>query len=136
MRKPLEIRKSERLANIAPEFNYTDLPDEVRFLLNLLSVVKAEYFQDFVRRKKLSFEDIDDLEKPIFRSAKRIRLSKRASIVPCVPVEEITEDYLNKIAVSSAAKIYDPVSGTSCHQCRQKTRDSKTYCRSGKCVGK
>lgn len=64
-----------------------------------------------------------------------MRLSKRASVAPFVPVDEITEDYLSKIAVSSTTKIYNTEIGTSCHQCRQKTIDSKTYCRSGKCIG-
>ncbi|KRT83623.1 hypothetical protein AMK59_3700 [Oryctes borbonicus] len=32
-------------------------------------------------------------------------------------------------------KTYCSKTGTSCHQCRQKTLDSKTYCRSGYCIG-
>merc|ERR1711934_467199 len=32
-------------------------------------------------------------------------------------------------------KVYNQTIGTSCHQCRQKTTDTKTICRSGNCVG-
>ena len=32
-------------------------------------------------------------------------------------------------------KVYNREIGTSCHQCRQKTLDMKTICRSGRCVG-
>lgn len=47
---------------------------------------------------------------------------------------EISEDELSKIATRSYKKIYSQ-RGTSCHQCRQKTADTKTVCRSGMCVG-
>lgn len=80
-------------------------------------------------------------------------------------VDEITEDDLENIAYRSKDKIWDkekvhpirlrrdvqwPVcaspglplppcvlslQGSSCHQCRQKTLDTKTICRSGFCVG-
>lgn len=48
--------------------------------------------------------------------------------------EEITEAELNKIAKKSGNKTYSQV-GTSCHQCRQKTVDTKTICRSRRCIG-
>nr|XP_003705903.1 PREDICTED: cell division cycle-associated protein 7-like [Megachile rotundata] len=50
-------------------------------------------------------------------------------------VDEITEEMLNNIAEKSSTKEYCKINGTSCHQCRQKTLDTKTVCRSGECIG-
>ena len=53
---------------------------------------------------------------------------------PKLPVE-ITEDDLILVAERVADKNYDAVNGTTCHQCRQKTDDLKTVCRSKSCLG-
>lgn len=53
---------------------------------------------------------------------------------PKLPVE-ITEDDLILVAERVADKNYDAVNGTTCHQCRQKTDDLKTACRSKSCFG-
>lgn len=50
-------------------------------------------------------------------------------------VDEITEEDLDNIAYRSKDKIWDKENGSSCHQCRQKTLDTKTVCRSGFCTG-
>ncbi|XP_071776288.2 cell division cycle-associated 7-like protein [Centroberyx gerrardi] len=50
-------------------------------------------------------------------------------------VDEITKEELDNIAYRSKDKIWDKENGSSCHQCRQKTLDTKTVCRSGVCVG-
>ncbi|XP_056438082.1 cell division cycle-associated 7-like protein [Gadus chalcogrammus] len=50
-------------------------------------------------------------------------------------VDEITPEDLNNIAFRAKDKIWDKDRGSSCHQCRQKTLDTKTVCRSGSCVG-
>ncbi|XP_023268029.1 cell division cycle-associated 7-like protein [Seriola lalandi dorsalis] len=50
-------------------------------------------------------------------------------------VDDITEEELDNIAYRSKDKIWDKENGSSCHQCRQKTLDTKTVCRSGFCVG-
>jgi len=51
--------------------------------------------------------------------------------------EGVTQQMLSKVYVHLAGrkKEYCQVSGSSCHQCRQKTKDTKTVCRSGVCVG-
>lgn len=49
--------------------------------------------------------------------------------------DEITQRMLDNVAERATGKIYDQANGTSCHQCRQKTKDTKTVCRSGECVG-
>lgn len=50
-------------------------------------------------------------------------------------VDEITEEDLDNIAYRSKDKIWDKDFGSSCHQCRQKTLDTKSVCRSGICSG-
>ena len=51
-----------------------------------------------------------------------------------LPVE-ITEEDLILVAERVADKNYDAENGTTCHQCRQKTDDLKTTCRSKSCFG-
>jgi len=48
--------------------------------------------------------------------------------------EDVTDAMMNKIHYVGK-KVYDSDLGTCCHQCRQKTKDQKTICRSGHCVG-
>ncbi|XP_045599040.2 uncharacterized protein [Procambarus clarkii] len=68
---------------------------------------------------------------------------KKRKSTPCVrrkiehilKPEEVTEEMLNRVATKPKEKTHDQENGTSCHQCRQKTSDTKTICRSGKCVG-
>ncbi|KAK1173149.1 cell division cycle-associated 7-like protein [Acipenser oxyrinchus oxyrinchus] len=50
-------------------------------------------------------------------------------------VEDITEEELENVAISSKDKLYDKINGSTCHQCRQKTIDSKTVCRNPNCWG-
>lgn len=61
----------------------------------------------------------------------------RSSINPNINVlmpEDVTPSMLANVSQSSTGKTYS-ASGTTCHQCRQKTIDTKTVCRSGRCVG-
>ncbi|KAF7664581.1 hypothetical protein LDENG_00169450 [Lucifuga dentata] len=51
------------------------------------------------------------------------------------PVEDITEDELQLVANNMTGKVYNRVTGSTCHQCRQKTVDTKTCCRSEDCRG-
>ncbi|CAL1584534.1 unnamed protein product [Knipowitschia caucasica] len=50
-------------------------------------------------------------------------------------VDEITEEEIDNIAYRAKDKIWDKENGSSCHQCRQKTLDTKSVCRSGVCTG-
>ena len=52
-----------------------------------------------------------------------------------LPVEEVTSNMLSKIAQHSTGKRYDTIKGTCCHQCRQKTTDTKSNCRNKDCIG-
>jgi len=49
--------------------------------------------------------------------------------------DDVTEVMLDNVADRVSEKIYDQSKGSSCHQCRQKTLNMKTVCRSGRCVG-
>ncbi|XP_035009180.1 cell division cycle-associated protein 7 [Hippoglossus stenolepis] len=51
------------------------------------------------------------------------------------PVDDITEDELLLVADNMTEKVYNSVSGSTCHQCRQKTIDTKTCCRNEGCRG-
>ncbi|XP_057708649.1 cell division cycle-associated protein 7a [Corythoichthys intestinalis] len=51
------------------------------------------------------------------------------------PVEEVTEYELEHICYNVREKVYHSVNGSTCHQCRQKTTDTKTNCRNPDCVG-
>ncbi|XP_055013042.1 cell division cycle-associated 7-like protein isoform X2 [Boleophthalmus pectinirostris] len=66
--------------------------------------------------------------------AKRRKSSKRSQYY-VRSVDEITEEELDNIAYRSKDKIWDKENGSSCHQCRQKTLDTKSVCRSGFCSG-
>ena len=48
--------------------------------------------------------------------------------------EDITDEMLANVADRVSDKVYSH-DGTTCHQCRQKTTDVKTVCRSGNCAG-
>ncbi|KAK1785517.1 hypothetical protein P4O66_018878, partial [Electrophorus voltai] len=49
--------------------------------------------------------------------------------------EDITEEELDNVADRAKDKILDKDNGSTCHQCRQKTLDTKTECRSVYCQG-
>ncbi|KAL4655787.1 cell division cycle-associated protein 7-like [Arapaima gigas] len=51
------------------------------------------------------------------------------------PVEDITEDELSLVADGITDKVYNSATGSTCHQCRQKTVDTKTCCRNVHCRG-
>ncbi|XP_061665739.1 cell division cycle-associated 7-like protein isoform X2 [Syngnathoides biaculeatus] len=61
------------------------------------------------------------------------RRSHRRSQFEFKSVDDITEEDLDNVAFRSKDKIWDKDNGSSCHQCRQKTLDTKTVCRSGFC---
>ncbi|XP_047736969.1 uncharacterized protein LOC108677761 isoform X2 [Hyalella azteca] len=78
-----------------------------------------------------------------FLSSDAMPKKKKRKSTPCVrrkmdhvlTPEEITQEMLDRVAKTPKEKTHDQETGTSCHQCRQKTADFKTICRSGSCVG-
>ncbi|KAB5530721.1 hypothetical protein PHYPO_G00132660 [Pangasianodon hypophthalmus] len=66
------------------------------------------------------------------RDTPRRKSRKRSSVrMP----EDITEEELDNVADRAKDKILDKENGSTCHQCRQKTLDTKTECRNPYCQG-
>ncbi|XP_041367830.1 cell division cycle-associated protein 7-like isoform X2 [Gigantopelta aegis] len=59
----------------------------------------------------------------------------RVTIHNTKSAEEITQEDIDLVANFVSDKSYDSIYGSTCHQCRQKTDDMKTICRSGGCFG-
>ncbi|KAK1903152.1 Cell division cycle-associated protein 7 [Dissostichus eleginoides] len=80
-------------------------------------------------RKSRFFEECDEPpRRRIFNGQKAIQHVVR-------PVDEITETELQGICNNVREKVYNSSTGSTCHQCRQKTIDTKTNCRNPECVG-
>ncbi|OCT63609.1 hypothetical protein XELAEV_18044707mg [Xenopus laevis] len=84
-----------------------------------------------VRKRKMDNTDLEDEDyKP------RKRFSSVHTLPHIIrPVEEITQAELNAISVNARDKVYNRATGSTCHQCRQKTTDTKTNCRNPECMG-
>ncbi|KTG04210.1 hypothetical protein cypCar_00026481 [Cyprinus carpio] len=65
------------------------------------------------------------------RPKQRKRRSRESIRMP----EDITEEELENVADRAKDKILDKENGSTCHQCRQKTLDTKTECRGLYCCG-
>ncbi|XP_075966478.1 cell division cycle-associated protein 7-like [Anarhichas minor] len=82
---------------------------------------------------ELSLEELLEVRRsPQRRGAPRPKQCKPHCIRP---VEDITEDEIQLVADNMTEKVYNRVTGSTCHQCRQKTVDTKTCCRSEDCRG-
>ncbi|XP_074542905.1 cell division cycle-associated 7-like protein isoform X2 [Halichoeres trimaculatus] len=91
--------------------------------------VRARRIVDVRKLMEVDEEQIDEGKK-----RRKSSSPKRGKYV-VRSVDDITEEDLENIAYRSKDKIWDKENGSSCHQCRQKTLDTKTVCRSGVCVG-
>lgn len=126
-RIPSEQRKSNRLLNVAPVYTENDLVDET-------------YTETYTRQRKTfggfhNNSDLDDLEEIVYvpkTKHKNVNRGRTKRLI--IPVEEVTEIMLNNVIKNVSGKKYSD-SGTSCHQCRQKTLDQKTCCRNAECFG-
>ncbi|KAF7281045.1 uncharacterized protein LOC143198411 [Rhynchophorus ferrugineus] len=122
---PNVIRKSSRLRNKDPDYNENDL-DGVHETLRSTYFKRPNYNID-----DYSLEDLED----VVNKPKRKSVNKRAAESHIIiPVEDVTQAMIDKIALRVKGKVYS-TEGTTCHQCRQKTLDQKTCCRSLSCVG-
>ncbi|XP_067281797.1 cell division cycle-associated 7-like protein [Pseudorasbora parva] len=65
------------------------------------------------------------------RPRKKKRRARESIRMP----EDITEEELENVADRAKDKILDKDNGSTCHQCRQKTLDTKTECRGMYCQG-
>ncbi|CAB4055160.1 CDCA7 [Lepeophtheirus salmonis] len=126
---PLKRRKSLRPRKSS--VNYNDVESDN---------IDLEHHEG-MRTNKRSSKDLSDddeigSEEEFHVPSKRSFIS-RSSLPPPKRIfpNEVTREILGNIAVRSANKIYDQMSGSTCHQCRQKTLDTKTSCRSKSCIG-
>ena len=77
-------------------------------------------------------DDYDSDDYQAYEDRTKKRAPRPGQIDPNVDVlmpEDITEAMLNKVCERFGEKTYNQTIGTSCHQCRQKTTDTKTICR-------
>ncbi|KAG2465096.1 CDA7L protein, partial [Polypterus senegalus] len=79
-----------------------------------------------LQKKLLEMSDLENSRSPRRRSSKH-GVSRS--------VTDITEEELENVAITSKDKLYDKINGSTCHQCRQKTIDTKTVCRNPDCWG-
>ncbi|KAF3421811.1 hypothetical protein E2986_08675 [Frieseomelitta varia] len=79
----------------------------------------------------------DNLSETKVKIKKRIynmnKVTYNSNNIPSV--DEITDEMLANVATKFSLKEYCSINGSTCHQCRQKTLDTKTVCRSGECIG-
>ena len=69
-------------------------------------------------------------------SFRKRRLSEDEPIDISLDNEPVCQKWkITKVASRTTEKVYDRVNGTTCHQCRQKTIDTKTYCHNRNCRG-
>lgn len=120
---PIEIRRSSRLQNVAPLYTEDDLIDES-------ATKRRRTYHGFY-----SDSDVEDIEDIVFKPKLKRKTNNRGRAkYVFIPVEQVTEDMLNNVIKRVSEKVYSE-SGSSCHQCRQKTTDQKTSCRNEECFG-
>ncbi|XP_029299122.1 cell division cycle-associated 7-like protein [Cottoperca gobio] len=86
------------------------------------------------RRWTVDIRKLVEVNIGVKKKKKKRRIS-RVSQIDVRSVDNVTKEDLDNIAYRKNDKIWDKDNGSSCHQCRQKTLDTKTVCRSGYCVG-
>uniref|UniRef100_A0A2H8TVT8 Cell division cycle-associated 7-like protein n=1 Tax=Melanaphis sacchari TaxID=742174 RepID=A0A2H8TVT8_9HEMI len=87
------------------------------------------YGKNKKHRKKYNYQIKFSLSKS---KGSRQKSSRKVSRLD---VSQVTKEMLDNIIYRSAGKKYDSKEGTTCHQCRQKTMDQKSYCRHENCKG-
>uniref|UniRef100_A0A3B5MTE1 Cell division cycle associated 7 like n=1 Tax=Xiphophorus couchianus TaxID=32473 RepID=A0A3B5MTE1_9TELE len=116
-----ERRNPSRKARPPENFGVEEKPEPAR--------IRKPRTLDIWRLMEVDEERIDG------RKKKKRSPKSRKSQFMVKSVDEITDEDLENVAYRSKDKIWDKDNGSSCHQCRQKTLDTKTVCRSGYCVG-
>ena len=97
--------------------------------IDLMNVMRDEEEWD-----EDEYDDDDSFEE--LERRKSFKVTKSVYDPNSIPsVKEITQDMIDNVAEKSTTKQYCKIRGSSCHQCRQKTMDTKTVCRSGECIG-
>jgi len=125
---PLERRTSRRLAE-RPEDGSDNLGSEV------WEDEAARERREYRLAEEMSDYDEEDFKNHEIRTKRSHpgRWEKDPNENVLMP-EHITPSMLKKVHIQGR-KTYNTNIGTTCHQCRQKTIDTKTICRSGECQG-
>jgi len=89
---------------------------------------------DLEKEIKVSKRDSDEENQKQVPQKKKRKVYPRTDYGPTPTPEEITDDDLDNVAVTVKDKMWSP-EGSTCHQCRQKTLDTKTICRAPTCTG-
>jgi hypothetical protein len=80
-------------------------------------------------------KDEQEIKRVAIRSRKR-RLSDDEPVEIALDNKPVCAKWkLTKVAIKTTEKVYDRTNGTTCHQCRQKTIDTKTVCHNINCRG-
>ncbi|CAI8041061.1 Cell division cycle-associated 7-like protein [Geodia barretti] len=80
-------------------------------------------------------EDEQELRKVAIRSRKRRHSEEEPVEIELDHNPVCYKSKINKVAIKTTDKVYDRINGTTCHQCRQKTTDTKTVCHNRNCRG-
>lgn len=133
-------------SDVSDNYERTDKPKSNQPKLRVL-FPWAKPIQRSIDLMKMGVCDVDEEEEEgqnhdndafdkLINNKRTYKISKAPYNPDSIPsVNEITQDMLDNVAERSTLKVYCKVNGTSCHQCRQKTLDTKTICRSGECIG-
>ncbi|GFN82437.1 pyridoxine-5'-phosphate oxidase-like [Plakobranchus ocellatus] len=99
-------------------------------------VVRFGFFKSFSDRSStVSSNDLENLNEDEEGFQLPVQRRKPRAYHEVLSTEDITQAHLDMVAVVVSDKKYDSFQGTTCHQCRQKTDDMKTICRSSNCLG-
>lgn len=122
--KFIEIRRNPGRKARSSGSSFTErTPLQMKVLTSEKSITPDRVFEE-------NSSDIEWKSPP----SKKIRLSAPLSDIR--RSEDITEEELSRVIIDPRIKkIYRGNQLSTCHQCRQKTQDMKTICRSGFCRG-
>ncbi|KAG9491749.1 hypothetical protein GDO78_000322 [Eleutherodactylus coqui] len=127
-------RPRESLPKVEPKRNPDRAARRVTRSMGMLQAVSPEKEGNRRRTENLSLKEVRARHrKPVRQPSSRLSIHAIPHVVR--PVEDITEDELNNVADNVNDKVYNTVHGSTCHQCRQKTTDTKTNCRNKECNG-
>lgn len=120
---PQVQRQSFRLAKKPPLYNYEALQSE-------------DDLSDNDSEPDASIEGyVKSLQKVVYPSKRRKSTSAFHPVVDGFRVREFSQHDINNIAKRSSDKKRSINSGSTCHQCRQHTLDTKSFCHNTQCVG-
>lgn len=83
------------------------------------------------KKRRLKFKQ----QKKFSLRKSKVSKQKISRKVSRLDVSLVTQEMIDNINYRSAGKKYSTEKGTTCHQCRQKTMDQKSYCRHKSCKG-